>query len=607
MIERPKRVVAERAPGGAETQDGLDHVTVIPAYREGYGILRMLRSLVEQENMAGISHAIFININQAPDEPDATADNMRTYTLLQCLRSKQKITLRTDEAVDEDARKRVRVMNEWIKEIQASDLEINIIDTFSEGQAIAGNNVGIARDVGVRSAAAYLASEEGVVTVSDADAWLSPQYISQAIKWLQEAEDDLISPRFEFMVEGLSKSEREAYFDRCIVDNARSAALSMHYRTVRRALAAADAAQRAVYIRGAGMSTTWKTYQRAGGYPPLSGAEDVALGMEAMRRGLHVSTPYKHIAVYAVPRISERVDADHGHGHSMLQWANNDQFGTQEIMTHKGLVAYYNTLDAICLQHASSVAQSNQPLDRQAFASVTQSTLHASGAEATEEDVEGLWRAYAEWQDLDNAYNNITLQNAVRTLLSSPQFGYMKSVAEDLPELEAVAARFSHDVVEPRLGALGEPPLPLTWEQFEADMLQSAQRYYAPEADHASLDARVRLLAVYAFVVTHYPPGVAGPYLQLPGGGTSPETTELVRRFARAEAEHFRLLARIGFWAWLRRVPGVALPQRTGDADALREVHSEMRSVIRALRRSPDMPQDLLGRLVRYETALLDE
>ncbi len=306
-------------------KSSLDAVITVPAYREGYAVVDMLYSIATQKDLPKeFKYAVFVVINNNPDESEEVyQSNMRTYTLLQALRSEKKISVDVNSDFDND--NHFKEVNHKIQEIQKSKLEINIIDIFSEGHTSINSNVGLARQAVAETAIGYLKHEDKALYVTtDADTMLDPNFLSGAHQcFVDFPELDALGGNIIVNTNIVTEEARQAYEDNILhqqlsfyihefvmVQDGKTKGDDQHHLKK----------DRASYLCGSATIVTRRAMDSIDGYQSIASAEDMQLGIDIREKGYAVADARRapDVRVYTSARASDRTDR--GFGRSVESW-----------------------------------------------------------------------------------------------------------------------------------------------------------------------------------------------------------------------------------------------------------------------------------------------
>lgn len=324
----PERI-APSIEDNEKITEKLDLVVVIPCYEEGFGVIKTIKSVVEQRDANdNVLRGIVVVINNPPStETSVYWSNMKTYALLQGLRSGKKITIDGDSE-----------MSAAIKLIQDSNITIEVIDAFSDGFAMEQGNVGKARRIGTAHALGLLSSDSSLILSTDADSWYGDSTLG-TVSQIFNAHEEVNAMPLQ-ITSSLSGLEGEA----------REAAL-MHFATerityayhhvdgaIRKVVATGHALlpdynpkkerfdQRMITMGGGYSAFRLKAYKAAGGYKDIPGGEDVLLGFDISRSvgGVAQVKEGHQLKVYTQARVSDRTKG--GYGSTIGEWQGNTDY-----------------------------------------------------------------------------------------------------------------------------------------------------------------------------------------------------------------------------------------------------------------------------------------
>ncbi len=291
------------------TPGSLQGMVVVPSYDEEYGMLPLLRSVVEQEVARDI--AVTVVVNNARDTAAAVLEsNARTIAMLQ--------GLQTDEPPG-DLLERSRedeyayFLLQEFRAVARSELRLLLVDASSGGHAPERCNVGIARTMGGNAALSYLASGAQLY-FTDADSRFAPAYMGAAEEVYRDdavagATGPVRSVPDDFHPE--QKTLRT-------MDQIR-AVIHACYCSVLRIRGIPDLASRKTHLMsGANLSVRGEVFAGLGGIPPLAGGEDIRFSLAMVRAGHRIGHDDR-MTVFTQPRPSERAEAGHSFGQRLLQ------------------------------------------------------------------------------------------------------------------------------------------------------------------------------------------------------------------------------------------------------------------------------------------------
>ena len=321
-----KEQIANKRILETSKKKSLDAVIAVPAYREGYAVIDMLYSIATQKGLPeNFKYAVFVVINNNPHDPkEVYRSNMRTYTLLQALRSGEKIKI--EDNADFDNEEHYTGINKKIQKIQKSGLEINIIDIFSEDYANYNNNVGLARQAVAETAMLYLKdSDTSVYITTDADTTLDREFLKGVVQFFKEfPQIDAVAGNIQVNTDIVTKESKQAYEDSLL--HQQLSFYTHEFARIQRENSKEDDPHyikktKASYLCGSATVVTKKAMDAIDGYHPIASAEDMQIGIDLREKGYAVADARlaPSIKVYTSARISDRTDK--GFGRTIESWS----------------------------------------------------------------------------------------------------------------------------------------------------------------------------------------------------------------------------------------------------------------------------------------------
>ncbi len=418
----------------------LDAVVTIPAYREGYAIIDCLHSIVTQDVPNGFRFAITVVINNPPNAPTEVYEaNMRTYALLQAMRSKKRVVFSGDMQKDFLTPQNAKEKTEQIKTIQESGVDINIVDIFSEECASDNSNVGLARQAAMEASINMLKDDKRALYITtDADTKLDPLFLRDAATLFEKRTDiHALSGRIVADIANIDAVSRRAYEDSLLYNDL------AYYLSEFVVHLSADGIkdmhnvgkERASYLCGSATVVTKGALEKTNGYKHVNTGEDMQLGIDLREVGYTVvdARLAPNVAVYTSARRSSRTD--YGFGRTIQNWSEVP-FREHLVTRFKHAKQADALMDDLAGIHADELCDDTCAEERVRDACVR--------AHLEEYEINCVLRAYRAGETTPSLFTNSLLLGAIKRIFSDERF--VVPLAEYVREAEEIITRseFAH-------------------------------------------------------------------------------------------------------------------------------------------------------------------
>lgn len=301
-----------------------DAVFIIPAYREGDGILPLLESIALQQGISGTRLAVFVVINNGKTAPASVREsNYKTHDLLEHLQQgKIPHTSRdTRIIILGDPIYPPHLPEKQCRTIIDTGLPIHIVDAWNNGNDSDWNNVGSARDLGCQEALRYI-KDDGIVLLSDADCVLDDSYVEGALSYFQAHPNiDACSARLvNFQSENLRfeeilEQDRHEKLQQAINSLQRVQGTILQQRINRQKEETENSHQN--MMSGASMTIRAEVL-RSLRFRHIPGGEDLLFATDMIRQGYRIGF-CEEMLVSTEARASDRTDPECGYGQSIIR------------------------------------------------------------------------------------------------------------------------------------------------------------------------------------------------------------------------------------------------------------------------------------------------
>lgn len=297
-----------------ETQgEEFDIAFVVPAYREGTGIIDLLISIAVYWVVEGVKVGIFVVVNNSQNAPKEFIESNKetAWLLVDIIRKNQNISKYSDEEQSQ------------ISDILHLGINVYLIDAYTKKGAPVQSNVWYARDIWTKIAKSYLKNNHSLICSTDADCEVSPTFLENLVKHMRPSvENDIkiATWRKNFFVENCHVAEETNYRNNIIHDFS----YYMNY------IVSNTSASRLSKIDNGIIQTTWAytiitkwLFEEIWWYKHIAWWEDVQIWAKAEKMWHDISY-LDDVEILVRSRMSTRTVLWHGHWFQVSEfWQKN--------------------------------------------------------------------------------------------------------------------------------------------------------------------------------------------------------------------------------------------------------------------------------------------
>ena len=280
----------------------LDIAFVIPSYREWTEIIDLLSSIAVHGIIEWVKIWVFVVVNNPQDasQEDVKSNEDTAWLIIDIIREKNDLSRYSD------------VLQAQISDIIYFNMDIYLVDAYTEKWAINNSNVWYARDIGTKSALNFLKNERSVIVSTDADCELNTWFTEELVKVFKPSQLNLweklpsIATGHRLFVE--NKWEEHIFEKYKYICDLESAI----YSVVEKSIWIYELKSRfgVAFTPWSHTIFTKELFEEIGGYEHAKGAEDVWIWMSAMREW-HDIEYYRWISISTKSRVSSRTEDWH--------------------------------------------------------------------------------------------------------------------------------------------------------------------------------------------------------------------------------------------------------------------------------------------------------
>jgi hypothetical protein len=314
------------------------NIIVIPSYDEGYDVINAIESVADQViSQRDFTYSVMVVINNSSVASNTVkSSNQKTMNLIENL---WKWTY--PKGISKSLQRKMT-------KIMASDLQISVVDLFSDGESRPENNVGYARDVGWCVATEYLENPWDYMIQIDADTQLDPKYLEYIRKDNGSSGGQSGNVVFRYTHDVTKAKELDEVLEtyRHILMRLRKLGTSKNNRVEE------EWDPWVTLYSGCNIAVSKQRFLDVWGFDHISGAEDVLFSMKI---NTHIPEEGKwvhdtdwvsyneNLTVYPKYRPSERTERWHGHGHEVIKKLSfSETYGEFKVQSNESYIAQRN-------------------------------------------------------------------------------------------------------------------------------------------------------------------------------------------------------------------------------------------------------------------------